>query len=348
MKTKIAVLGVGRWGTNLLRNFRQHPQAEIVALVDRHPERLARSQQQFNLDKNKVILTTEWEYAKQQKDIDAVVVATPASTHYSLIADALETGYHVLAEKPLTLDASESIELTRLAEKKQKQLLVDHTYLFNPAVERGERVIKAGNVGKLRYGYATRTNLGPVRYDVDALWDLAIHDIAIFNRWLAQIPIKVQARGSVWLQNSVSDTQSLSDLVWLTLIYPDGFQAYIHLCWLNPDKQRRLCVVGDRGTLIFDEMSKETPLSLQKGYFDREGQFFLPTGVSSEAIDIEKEEPLKRVCDRFLSAIELNNSCSISSGWVASELVNILSCLSLSLQGGGKTIAVPQLSFLEE
>ena len=274
---KIAVIGVGRWGVHLLRNFLAHPQVSVVAVVDPHPERLAAVKQQFNLDEN-ILLTTQWQDLQQVPGLTAVAIATPASTHYALIKDALKQGYHVLAEKPLTLDPVECRELCQLAEQQHLILMVDHTYLFHPAVEQGQAVVQAGKLGDLRYGYATRTHLGPVRQDVDALWDLAIHDIAIFNNWLGQVPVKVQATGTVWLQRRIRQeatcylpsspsSQGLADLVWVTLTYPDGFQAYIHLCWLNPDKQRRLGVVGSLGSLIFDEMSPSSPLTLLHGEF---------------------------------------------------------------------------------
>ncbi|MGK7875517.1 MAG: Gfo/Idh/MocA family protein [Xenococcaceae cyanobacterium] len=350
MTIGIAILGVGRWGIHLVRNFWQHPQAHVIAVVDHHPENLAYCREKFGLDESKVVMATDWESVKHLEGIDAVVIATPASTHYPLIADALQLGYHVLAEKPLTLDPIECLELTRLAEQKQRQLFVDHTYLFNPAVERGQQVIRSGQLGELRYGYASRTHLGPVRQDVDALWDLAIHDIAIFNHWLGQTPIKVQARGNVWLQRdrkigktSSSHPQGLADLVWVTLTYPDGFQAYIHLCWLNPDKQRRLCLVGTQGSLIFDEMSPEAPLTLQGGYLQQQEERFIPVDQSRQVLEIETSEPLRRVCDRFLENIRSMSSSSVSSGWVGAQLVQILSCLSLSLQQQGQTITVPQL-----
>ncbi|AFY76007.1 MAG: Gfo/Idh/MocA family oxidoreductase [Hydrococcus sp. C42_A2020_068] len=337
MKTGIAILGVGRWGVHWVRNFFHHPQAEVLAIVDRSAQRLAECREKFHLDETKVVLAKDWEAVRQLKGINAVVVATPASTHYPLIADALRLGYHVLAEKPLTLDPSECLELTRLAQQQQRQLLVDHTYLFHPAVERGRQVARSQQLGELRYGYANRTHLGPVRQDVDALWDLAIHDIAIFNDWLGQIPTQVQARGSVWLQ------EGLPDLVWATLIYPNGFQAILHLCWLNPDKQRRLCLVGTQGSLIFDEMNLQAPLMLQHGHFQKQGEGFIPVGQSSEVLEIEAAEPLKKVCDRFLQMIGSRETCSFSSGWIGAQLVQILSCLSLSLQRRGEIISVPQL-----
>ncbi|MBD2772211.1 Gfo/Idh/MocA family oxidoreductase [Iningainema tapete] len=330
-KIKIAVVGIGRWGVHLLRNFLQHPTALVVAVVDPNPERLAAVKQQYKLDD--VLLTTEWQALKQLTGLEAVVIATPASTHYSLITDALCWGYHVLAEKPLTLDPANSWELCQLAEKQHLHLMVDHTYLFHLAVERGQTVVQSGQLGDLRYGYATRTNLGPVRQDVDALWDLAIHDIAIFNTWLEQKPVKVQATGSVWLQ------KELADLVWITLTYPDGFQAYIHLCWLNPDKQRRLGVVGSSGSLIFDEMS-QSPLTLINGEFEQRGNQFIPVNQNQQVLEINYTEPLGRMCDRFITSILTDTPSVISSGWVGTQLVQILAALTASLNQGGEPIFI--------
>ncbi|WP_413174307.1 Gfo/Idh/MocA family protein [Anabaena azotica] len=348
-KIQLAVIGVGRWGVHLLRNFLAHPQVSVVAVVDPHKERLTKIKQQFDLDEN-VLLTTEWEYVKQIAGLTAVAIATPATTHYALIKDALQQGYHVLAEKPLTLDPEECRELCQLAESQQLILMVDHTYLFHPAVEKGQTVVQAGQLGDLRYGYATRTHLGPVRQDVDALWDLAIHDIAIFNNWLGKLPIKVQATGTVWLQenrevgeNSMSklpEHQGLADLVWVTLTYPDNFQAYVHLCWLNPDKQRRLGIVGSKGSLIFDEMSASSPLTLIHGEFAKEGNSFIPVNQRQEVVEIEKAEPLGKVCDRFVYSVIQNTPSLISSGWVGRELVVILSALTTSLNQKGKSINI--------
>ncbi|MDZ7965138.1 MAG: Gfo/Idh/MocA family oxidoreductase [Nostoc sp. DedSLP03] len=355
----IAVIGVGRWGVHLLRNFLAHPQVNVVAVVDPHPERLAAVKQQFNLDEN-VLLITQWQDLKTVPGLTGVAIATPATTHYALIKDALQQGYHVLAEKPLTLDPAECRELCQLAEQHHLILMVDHIYLFHPAVEQGKTVVQAGKLGDLRYGYATRTHLGPVRQDVDALWDLAIHDIAIFNAWLGQIPVQVQATGTVWLQGageqgsggaeeqrssgaevgSYTDSvpQGLADLVWLTLTYPDGFQAYIHLCWLNSDKQRRLGIVGSLGSLIFDEMSISSPLTLLHGEFEQQGNQFIPVNQRQIVLELEPGEPLGRVCSSFVVSILNNTPSEISSGWVGTELVEILAALTLSLEQGGKPV----------
>ncbi|MEG4205321.1 Gfo/Idh/MocA family oxidoreductase [Microcoleus sp. Pol7_A1] len=388
MKIGIAVLGAGRWGVNLIRNFLKHPNSQVLAVVDPNLDSLAAVQKQFNLDAS-VILAADWCQLQALPGLEAVAIATPASTHYTLAAAALKQGYHVLAEKPLALNLTEAIELCQLAEKQQRQLFVDHTYLFHPAVDRGQRIIQQNQLGKLRYGYAQRTHFEPVRHDVDALWDLAVHDIAIFNTWLEQTPIQVSAIGTVFpkeegtgkkeegtgkkeegrgkkeeginkevaaeIQNqfassrmTANHSEGLADLVWVTLTYPDGFQAFIHLCWLNPDKQRRLTVVGSLGTLIFDEMSPETPLIVQRGNPDwggEENNSFQsaiapqPTGLRHrEVLNLESAEPLQRVCDRFLNSVQTNTPCPTSSGSASVELIRILSTLSKSLELGGQPL----------
>jgi predicted dehydrogenase len=329
----LAIFGAGRWGVHLIRNFHQHPDCKIVAIADSNPDRLQAVKERFQLPETLQFLTDEtsvWNLP----NLDAVVIATPAVTHFPLISAALEKGCHVFTEKPLTLSASESLQLCELAQQKQKQLFVDHTYLFHPAVEQGKTVIESGKIGELRYGYATRTHLEPVRQDVDALWDLAIHDIGIFNNWLGEKPIKVKATGTVWLQPE----SKLSDLVVANLTYESGFEAFLHLCWLNPDKQRRLAVVGTQGTLIFDELQLDAPLSIQQGYFNRIDNSWKAAGLNREIIPVEPREPLAQVCNCFLDSIKNNQPSPISSGWVGAELVNILCALSESLKADSKPI----------
>lgn len=344
-QTKIAVFGVGRWGVHLLRDFLEHPSAQVVAVVDPEKENLVAAAKRFGLD-DRVVLTTQWQDVMELKAVEAVAIATPASTHYPLITAALQQKFHVLAEKPLTLNVAESVQLCRLAQQQQRQLVIDHTYLFHPAVLQGKAAIAAHKLGSLRYAYAARTHLSPVRYDVDAVWDLAIHDIAILNYWLGAIPCEVQARGQVWLQpeshSSSLFPHGLADVAWVTLTYPSGLQATIHLCWLNPDKQRRLSLVGDRGTLIFDELAAE-PLSIQHGQLEQQGKQFVPVQQRREVLDLPLGEPLKQVCNHFLDCVQQNQPSEISPGWLGAELTQILVALSESMRQNGQAIALQPL-----
>lgn len=346
----LALFGVGRWGTHLLRNFLTHPQARVVAVIDPSADRLTALSQQFDLG-DQIILSTDWETVLQRSDLEAAVIATPAATHYPLIRSALQHHCHVLAEKPLTLNVSESRQLCQLAAQQQRQLIVDHTYLFHPAVQRGRTLLQQKQLGELRYGYAARTHLGPIRQDVDALWDLAIHDIAIFNTWLNETPSQVQAQGTIWLQphsllptpySPLSPPHSplgLSDLVWVKLTYPSGFQAFIHLCWSNADKQRRLSVVGSQATLIFDELAA-APLTLLQGRLEHTDNQFIPVDQQQHILEFEPIEPLHSVCTHFLTCAQQNIPSWISPGWLGAELVQVLSALTRSLHQGGEPVEV--------
>ena len=337
MEIGIVIFGAGRWGVHLVRNFLNHPQSQVIAIVDPNPKQLQAIQERLQLDRD-IMLIEGWKEALELPGITAVAIATPASTHYEIISAALKKGYHVFSEKPLTLEYSESVALCKLAEQQQCQLFVDHTYLFNPVVETGKTIVTEGRLGELRYGYATRTHIEPVRPDVDVLWDLAIHDICILNAWLQETPVEVQANGIVWLPQQPPQ----SDLVMAKLTYPSGFQAFLHLCWLNPDKQRRLGVVGNQGTLIFDEMSADRPLVIQHGHLEYLGDRWKAVDVSRDVLAVEKAEPLAQVCNEFLNCIRQNTTSQISSGWVGAKLVGTLCALNDSLEQGGKTIKCDQ------
>ncbi|MEM8504225.1 MAG: Gfo/Idh/MocA family oxidoreductase [Cyanobacteria bacterium P01_D01_bin.1] len=339
----LVLLGAGRWGSHLLRNFLNHPQIRLRAVVEASEARLVTLVDELRGTSvgSSVLVMSDWQAAMALEGVRGCAIATPAATHHKLIETALKRNLHVLAEKPLTLDVASAQSLCDLATQQSRQLVIDHTYLFHSAVSAGKTALPS--LGKPRYGYATRTHLGPVRRDVDALWDLAIHDISIFNHWLGESPVRVQAQGSSWLQPQVTTQLSphgLADMVWCRLEYQSGFQATIHLCWANPDKQRRLAVVCDRGTLIFDEMNKETPLMQQYGDFEKKDGWFIPQGLETKSIDLSPAEPLKNVCDHYVKCMQENRLSEISSGQIGTELVSVLVALSESLNADGVWVAV--------
>lgn len=314
---KLAILGVGRWGVHLLRNFLAHPQAQVVAIVDPNANRLQTVADTFQLDAS-VYRSIDGQQVLHMPNLDAVAIVTPASLHEALIEAALMQKLHVLAEKPLTLDAEAARRLCNLSDRQQRQLMVDHTYLFHPAIQQGQPQIS--QLGRLHYGYAARTHRAPIRQDVDVMWDLAIHDLSIFNFWLRSRPLRVQAQTQSW-------QSARADLAWVKLEYPSGFVATLHLCWGNADKQRRLGIVGDRGTLIFDEL-------------DSAVLRWLPIDGETITLSFPQTEPLWQVCDHFLACIQHNQPSQISSGWVGAELVQILAALTVSLQQGGDWVAI--------
>ncbi|GAB4463405.1 MAG: hypothetical protein OHK0037_15930 [Elainellaceae cyanobacterium] len=353
----IVILGLGRWGMHLLRNFLALPGVRVVAIADPNATRLHNAVAKFGLEHRTpaVVASTDWAAALDLEGVDAAAIATPASTHAEILRTALERGLHGFVEKPLTLCAAEGRELCQLAAARGRRLVVDHTYLFHPAVQAGRSQVQQGQLGQLRYGTSSRTHLGPVRSDVDALWDLAIHDIAIFNHWLGEQPAQVQAWGTVWLQSAptlrlaatdqnpnqekAAMQAGLSDLVWARLFYPSGFQAMLQVCWLNPDRQRRLSAVGDRAALIFDEMATN-PLILQQGWVAQQDGNFFPTAQEQWAIALSPEEPLRRACEHFVDCVQGDRPSSLSSGEVGVALVTVLEALSQSMNQQGAIVPV--------
>jgi predicted dehydrogenase len=332
MQIRVALFGVGRWGKHFLRLLLQHPFVTLTAIADPYPQALADCQQQFNLDPQ-ILLTTDWQGLLASTALDAVIVTTTASSHYDVIMASLRVGCHVLAEKPLCLTVAECEQVIQLAQAQQRHLWVDHTYLFHPAIKQGKEIIESGQLGELRYGYSSRTHLGPVRQDVDALWDLSIHDLCIFSHWLGEFPQQVQAQGRYWLQENVAD------LVWANLSYPSGFQASLHLCWLNPDKQRRLVIVGNQGSLIFDELAPN-PLILQKGEFEHRDHAFIPVAQETIPIVVPSAEPLQQVCHQFLAAVSESLPPNLDQALLGLKLVEILTALGLSCQQSGEPMLI--------
>jgi predicted dehydrogenase len=328
---QIAIVGLGRWGSNLLRTFLALPEARVVALVEPNRQRLEEVGDRL-APGSAIARYSDWAEAIAQPGLEAVVVATPASTHYPIVRAALAAGLHVLCEKPLTLESASSAELCALAEAQGRQLMVDHTYLFHPAVQTGQRLVE--QLGTLRYGYAARTNLGPVRPDADVFWDLAIHDVAILNAWIGAPPVSVAAWGQGWLQ------PALSDVGWLRLVYPQRaaaqpLEAVVQVSWANPDRQRRLGLVGDRGTLVLDESPLAPPLTLCRGHFQTQAYPFVPNGPQNEVVAVPSQgEPLAHMGRHFLDCVQRNQPSPISCGRVGTDLVRLMEAVAIAAATG--------------
>jgi predicted dehydrogenase len=338
--TGVAVVGAGHWGPHLIRNFKDHPRSDVLWVIDTDPERLKSVGSRFR----DVSLSSSLADALDDDRVDAVVVATPTNTHFDVVMEALNHGKHVLVEKPLTSTVETAKQACETAENKGLVLMVGHVFLFNPAIRSAKEYIDKGELGPVHYVSMTRTNLGPVRVDVNAAWDLASHDVAIANFWLGSEPVAVSATGGSWLNQGVHDT------VFATMHYPNNILVHIEASWLSPRKDRYLAVIGAERMLTVDDMDLTEPLRLyDKGVLDasiseitdtfagfrsqiREGTITIPP--------VKLGEPLKTECDAFLSRITGDGDL-ISDGWAGLAVVRVLKAIDRSVQEGGARVSVP-------
>lgn len=334
--TRIAVIGAGHWGPNLIRNFHTSQRSEVAWVVDRDAGRRAQVEKRFPGMRT----SDDAAVAIGDASVDAVVVATPTVTHYEIAKAALEAGKHVLVEKPIATTAAHGEELCRLADDGGLTLVVGHVFLFNGAVRRVKQYLSAGELGAIYYISMVRTNLGPIRVDVNAAWDLAAHDISIVSYWLDMQPESASAIGGTWIN------EGNEDAMFATLRYPSGVLVNLHVSWLNPRKARDITVVGDRRMLTFDDMSIGQPIRLydkqvtddtvQPGFVDtfasyrasvREGDIIIPKVAGSE--------PLRDETEHFLDCIA-SGERSISDGRLGLSVVKVLEAMDRSAQNAGR------------
>ncbi|MBD05458.1 MAG: oxidoreductase [Gemmatimonadetes bacterium] len=340
-----AVIGVGYWGPNLVRNLASTPDCDLRMLCDRDESRRANIGRQYP----GVDLTASVDDVLKNSAIDAVVVATPADTHYELALRILESGRSVFVEKPLARTSRECERLIEEADGQNVQLMVGHTFEFNAAVEYVEDLIEARELGQVYYIYSQRLNLGVVRQDVNALWNLAPHDISIAMRWLKREPLRVAARGYTYLQAGVED------VVYLDLEFEGGVAVHIHVSWLDPGKVRRMTVVGSRKMVVYDDASTEGKIQLfdkgidreqlddSLGEFDSFGKFQLTQRAGDVLIPkIDFSEPLKRECNHFVQSV-VEGRRPLTDGRNGLRVVRVLEAATRSLQGGGIAIELDSL-----
>ena len=301
---RVAVIGAGQWGPNLIRNFHNKQMSEVAWIIDRDTARLKEVHAHFP----DVQISKDPEQAFGDSSVHAVVVATPTSTHYALAKEALEGRKHVLVEKPLTTKVKEGLELLKLAAKYRLTLMVGHVFLYNPAVRKAKEYLDAGHLGKVYYVSMTRTNLGPVRSDVNAAWDLAAHDVSIANYWFNSEPLSVSATGGTWINEGIEDA------TFATLTYPQGIFVNLHASWLNPRKAREITIVGEKRMLTFDDMNLNEPLliydqevnevSNRRTYADSFASFRESVRKGNITVpNVPPGEPLAIQCAHFLECI---------------------------------------------
>jgi predicted dehydrogenase len=253
---RVAQLGCGYWGPNLLRNFSAHADCHVKTVADQDPKR----RQYVEATYPKTRTSPDWHAAIDDPEIDAVVIATPASTHYALARAALEANKHVFIEKPLAMSVPEADELIALAGARTRTLMVGDTFLYNAAVRYLKRLVEEGELGDIYYIYTQRLNLGQVRTDVNAWWNLAPHDVSILlylMQW--DLPASVSAHGLDYIQSGIED------VVFANVSWASGVTAHIHVSWLDPGKTRKVTVVGSRKMVVYDDVVDDKIAVLDKG-----------------------------------------------------------------------------------
>lgn len=333
---KLGVIGYGYWGPNIVRNFSGHSDCKVVAVCDKNPAALSRVVSRHP----GVRVTTDADDILRSSDIDAVAIVTPVSWHYPLAKKALENGKHVFVEKPFTATSVEAEELIELAEQKQLQIMVDHTFLFTGAVRKIKQLIDEGTLGSIYYYDSTRVNLGLFQHDVNVLWDLAPHDLSIMDYLLGLEPELVVATGG-------AHVNSLEDVAFLTVYFPNNVIAHINVNWLSPVKVRTTLVGGQRKMLVWNDLDPAEKIRVyDKGAEVRSEQGVHQLLVSYRSGDmwaprVEELEALQLETRYFLDCVA-SGKRPFNDGHAGLRVVKILESAEESLKRfkeGAYTIA---------
>ena len=247
---KLVVVGVGYWGPKLVRNFLALDEIDAVIAVDLEQKKLLSIKREFP----SVEISRDLKSSLEKADL--AVIATPVSTHFELASQAILSGCHVLVEKPMTATVEEGLKLVDLAAKKNVHLMVDHTFLFNPAVQKMKEVVDRGDLGKALYFDSVRVNLGLYQNDVNVVWDLAPHDLSIMLHLVPYKPIAVQAHGMQYYRNG------MVDMAYVKVFFEENYLANFHLSWLSPTKVRRITLAGNRRMMVYDDMESNEKIKI--------------------------------------------------------------------------------------
>jgi predicted dehydrogenase len=328
---KIAVIGSGNWGVNLIRNINDLPVCDLKTVCDLSEKNLKSIKQKYP----NVLTTSRLEDLFEDSDIDGVVIATPAMTHYEIAEKSLKSGKHVLVEKPMATNSRHCEKLVELAKEKKKILMVGHTFVYNLAVRKLKELITSGELGGIYYIYSTRVNLGRVKRDVNALWNFMPHDISILLYVLEKKPVAVSARGWCYLQ------EDIEDVAFLDIEFENKISAHIHVSWLDPSKTRKMTVVGKKKMIIYDDISTDAKIQIfDKGARQSEqtgsfGEFQLLLYSGDVLIPkIKFIEPLSMECTHFIECMK-SEAKPLTDGENGLEVVRVLEAAQKSMENNG-------------
>jgi predicted dehydrogenase len=332
----VGVVGCGYWGPNLIRNFRGLNQCSLRALCDVSEERLQRLRSLYS----DVEGFTDYPHLLNGIGLDAIVIATPVKHHYALAKASLLAGKHTFIEKPMASSVEECEELNAIAEKKGLVLMVGHTFLYSSAVAKIVEIVRAGDLGELRYINSRRLNLGLFQKDINVAWDLAPHDISIIQHILGESPTEVSCNGNAHVTAGIADVTNMS------LTFKNNRFATIQSSWLEPRKIREMTIVGTRRMIVYDDLQPLEKLRIYDVRVERPPHYDTFSGFhyayhygDSYIPHLTQEEPLRVECQHFLDCIQ-HGRRPLTDGKKGTELVRILEASSKSLASHGAPVSL--------
>ena len=333
---KVAVIGYGYWGPNLVRNFSWLEGVDVKYVCDLDKNRLKKVQALFP---NVSIITTDYQQVLDDPEITAVAIATPVNSHFALSEAALLAGKHVLIEKPMTDNVADAERLIALSKEKNRILMVDHTFLYTGAVAKIKELVETSQIGEVLYFDSVRVNLGLFQNDVNVIWDLAPHDLSIMRYIIDKNPVSVSAVGV----SHVKDT--LENIAYITVFYEDSTFAHFHVNWLSPIKVRQIMIGGSQKMIVYDDMENTEKIKVYDSGVElkpddkdalyntlvqyRTGDMFAPK--------LDQTEALKKECQHFVDCINTSTQ-PISNGEFGLDIVRMLAAAQESIEQQGKNI----------
>lgn len=333
---RVAVVGAGYWGPNLIRNVAEAPGAVLRTICDQDERRLKDVGRRWP----GVQLVPRYDDVIRDPEVDAVVLATPAFAHASMGIAAMKAGKDVLVEKPLAISTAECRAMIECAESTGRVLMVGHTFIYNSAVQTIRKIVESGEIGEVLYAYSSRVNLGRIRQDVNALWNVAPHDVSILNYVLGSDPLRVQAMGRSYLQPGIED------VVFAVFEYPGGCLAHVHSSWLDPSKVRKTTFVGTKKMIVYDDVESEGKIKIYDKGVRRQtpeqeyGEFQLRLHDGDILIPkIRFTEPLAEECKHFVERCR-TRARPDTDGRAGLAVVAALEAAQESLRRGGASVDV--------
>ncbi len=324
---RIGVVGVGYWGPNIIRNLTNMEEVQLAGVCDLSKDALNRVKMQYP----DIPLFNSFDDMIKHTKPEGVVIVTPATTHSMLARQALECGIDVLVEKPLATTYDDALMLTQISKDNNRVLMVGHTFLYSEYVRTLKKIIAKGEIGKILHIYSERLALGQIRTDVDVLWNLGPHDISICNYLIGSTPTEVAA----WGFNVLNPVMPKADIVVGKLVYPQGITVYLHFSWLDPQKVRKMIILGTEKMIVYDDTNPTAPVVIhdKNAIIGPEGKILM-RNRDKNIIPITLPEPLGVELRHFIHCVQTRQN-PVTDGTHGSEINAVLESLSFSMKNGG-------------